>query len=714
MSQIEHLQQPPCPAVPPYSPAAMPTQNLRDKPEVQPVVESWLTHTAQLLAFGGASLLTVYATYEMWVIVSGLQATVLQWAWLVLFVLSFGWIAFSAASALAGLLPTRRKVVIKPDKSATSAPALTALVMPVYNEDPADTCAALEVMAKGLVEIGRAQEFEVFIISDTRDPLLWVKETAGFQRLREQLAESIPVWYRRRYDNRGRKAGNVRSFISDWGGRYEYIVILDADSLLDPTTMTEMVDRMKADPALGLLQTVPRLHRGETLFARLQQFAGFLYGPTVARGVAAWQGRSGNFWGHNAILRVSAFAASCGLPELVGKPPFGGSILSHDFVEAALMRRAGWRVTMAPDLEGSWEEAPPTLLDVAARDRRWAQGNLQHLKVIPAQGLAWPNRAHLIIGIMSYLASPLWLAMIALGFLIAIQALLTQPTYFSEPFQLFPNWPQFDAERMIGLFVFSMAVLLTPKAIGFVSSILDRRRRQAAGGGWRLTVSTVIEVILSALYAPILMMIQSHQIYQILRGRDAGWRPQCRSAEDKVHWRDVWGRHWFHVLVAVCVGSILAYLSPILLAWLSPTLLGLLLAPWLSAYSGSSRVGRALARARLLMISEETHPPPLYSAYARAQQDYHETCAKITPQRLAEDGSVRRRHFDSVLPPPAPERGLPDAIRLLAAAKIADAQDISEIFHWLGKDELLAVLADRELFERISVSGTPAPLGVET
>ena len=168
----------------------------------------------------------------------------------------------------------------------------------------------------------------------------------------------------------------------------------------------------------------------------------------IARGVAAWSGNEGNYWGHNAIIRVAAFAEACGLPQLPGRKPFGGHVLSHDFVEAALMRRAGWKVRMAPDLDGSWEESPPSLVDVAVRDRRWAQGNLQHSKIIGADGLALTNRAHFFIGIMSYLSSPLWLMLLIVGFALTLQATLIRPEYFSRTFQLFPDWPRFDAERM--------------------------------------------------------------------------------------------------------------------------------------------------------------------------------------------------------------------------------------------------------------------------
>src|SRR5690606_32740800 len=260
-----------------------------------------------------------------------------------------------------------------------------------------------------------------------------------------------------------------------WGARYDHLLILDADSVMEADTILKLAGRMEAEPRLGILQTVPMLVGGSSLFGRLQQFAGRLYGPVIARGTAAWQGTDGNYWGHNAMIRTRAFAQACGLPDLPGRKPFGGHILSHDFVEAALIRRAGWQVRMDPDLRGSFEGAPPSLIDSAARDRRWAQGNLQHVKVIGARGLRWPSRVHFAIGIGSYLMSPIWLAMLVTGGMLALRAGLAQPRYFADTFQLFPDWPVFDAERMLGLLPLATGRLLLPKFLGLFHSLLKSR-----------------------------------------------------------------------------------------------------------------------------------------------------------------------------------------------------------------------------------------------
>jgi membrane glycosyltransferase len=413
----------------------------------------------------------------------------------------------------------------------------------------------------------------------------------------------------------------------------------------------------------------------------------------VARGLAAWQGGDGNYWGHNAIIRTAAFAACCGLPDLPGKQPLGGPILSHDFVEAALMRRAGWRVEMATDLGGSWEESPPSLIAAAARDRRWAQGNLQHLKVIAARGLTWPSRVHLAIGIMSYCASPIWLLLIVFGFALSLQANFVKPEYFPEGFQLFPTWPLFDSERMTRLFVATMGVLLLPKAIGLVSALGSAELRRGAGGGGCLMASALVELVLSALYAPIMMVIHSRHLYEILAGRDSGWSPQRRDAGE-TRWAEAWQRHRWHMATGLTTAAAAWFLSPMIMAWLSPCLIGLVLAAPLSRASGSRRIGEALWRMGLLATPEE-HGPPRILQDLRSRSSCTPPLPKDGILALATDGAVRDAHFRWARPAPR-RRGAPDAAYLTAAEKIAEAETLEEALAWLDASE------------RVHVAGHPA------
>ncbi|MBL8267745.1 glucans biosynthesis glucosyltransferase MdoH, partial [Steroidobacter sp.] len=456
-------------AMPFERPIDMPVQDLRHAPQVVRALGPAPARAifARALAILGTLGITGYALFEMLSIVEFSKMTVLQGVMIFFFTVTFAWIAFSAASSIVGLLVPLHI----PKTQATLVGSRTALLMPIYNEDPAATTAALQAMAEALAQAGAAQHFEIVIISDTTQVDPWINESLAIDRLRRELREVMPVWYRRRWHNTGRKAGNVEEFVKRWGGRYDYMIVLDADSLMSAETLIELVRRMQGDAHLGILQTVPMLHGHYSLFSRIQQFAGRVYGGIIARGVAAWSGNEGNYWGHNAIIRVSAFAEACGMPQLPGRKPFGGHVMSHDFVEAALMRRAGWKVRMAPDLDGSWEESPPSLIDVAVRDRRWAQGNLQHTKIIGADGLSTISRGHFFIGIMSYLSSPLWLMLLVVGFALTLQATLIRPEYFSRSFQLFPDWPKFDAERMTQLFIFTMVVLFIPKVLGMLRSL---------------------------------------------------------------------------------------------------------------------------------------------------------------------------------------------------------------------------------------------------
>jgi membrane glycosyltransferase len=651
------------------------------------------TILARLLTFGGALALTVYASREMIAVVTfGTVASSLQWTMVVLFTITFGWIALPAAAAVAGVLLGGTRL-----RGATNVPVMqrTALVMPVYNENPAASFAALEAMADSLLE-REATAFEIFVLSDTTSPEVYIKETAAFQALREKLGDRMRVWYRRRSDNAGRKAGNLHDFVTRWGGRYDFMIVLDADSILTAETLLTLVREMAADPNLGLLQTVPRLAGGQTLFARLQQFATAVYGPIVGRGIAAWQGDDGNYWGHNAIVRVRAFAAAAGLPTLPGKRPFGGMIMSHDFVEAALLRRAGWAVRMLPTVGGSWEDSPPSLLDVAARDRRWAQGNIQHLAVIGARGFTWSNRLHMAIGVMSYFASPLWFALISVGLATAADIATVQYQYFTDERSLFPRWPQFDTPRMIQLFIVAMVTLLLPKLLGLLRSFVNRELARTVNP-LRVLLGVITETLLSALYAPIMMMMQSRQVLEILFGQDSGWATQRRK-HVRTPWLTLIRRHWVQTVAGLVVALALFEVSVPLFLWMTPALAGLVLALPLSAASGSVGLGKLLRALGLLVVPEEVEAPRIVGLRDEIEQRLTAMLDGITIERLLHDDLARQRHFAAVQPRPAPTRGHPDIMFMTARAKLGDAHTAAEALAWLTPQERLAVLGDRDLF----------------
>lgn len=680
-------------SVPPPAELDMPEQNLkRYVRERRLGWPSLRTILARLVTFGGALALTVYATYEMIAVVSLGVVSALQWAMVALFAITFGWIALTAAAAVSGVLFGGARLCAKRDLRVEQR---TALVMPVYNEDPAGTFAALFAMAEALLE-EEAKNFEIFVLSDTTRPDIYVKETAAYHALREKLGDRMRVWYRRRPDNVGRKVGNLQDFVTRWGGRYDFMIVLDADSVLAPDTLIKLVREMAADPNLGLLQTVPRLVGGKTLFARLQQFAGRVYGPIVARGIASWQGDDGNYWGHNAIIRVRAFAAAAGLPVLPGKKPFGGAILSHDFVEAALLRRAGWAVRMLPTLGGSWEDSPPSLLDVAARDRRWAQGNIQHLAVIGSQGFTFSNRMHMAIGVMSYLASPLWFALIVVGLGTAAHIATVQFEYFTDEMSLFPRWPIFDSERMIRLFIIAMVTLLTPKILGVLRALVDWELLRKVNP-LRIVLGAVAETILSALYAPISMLMQVRQVSEILIGQDSGWTTQSRK-HARLPWGMLFRRHWLQTLCGLVVSIVLLYVSPPLFLWMSPALVGLVFALPLSAASGSVLLAKVARFLGFLTVPEEVDVPRVIALRDDAEARLEELLDGVTIERLLSDEVARQRHFAAVQPRPPATRGHPDVMFITARAKLGDAHTAAEALSWLSPPERMAVLGDRDLF----------------
>jgi membrane glycosyltransferase len=686
-------------ALPPEARLEMPTQSLRrwssadERKRLSPWRTPWLS---RLLVFGSALLLTAYGAREMYEVVSVSRTTALQYVLLVLFTVNFSWIALAFTSAILGFVV----LLLKRGETqrTTSLSQRTVIVMPIYNESTARTFAAVAAIRESVDATGLGANFDYFILSDTTNPDVWIAEERAFVALRERLGADARLYYRHRPKNHHRKAGNIADFVTRWGGRYEHMVVLDADSLMTGTCIVRLAAAMEADPDAGIIQSLPLIINRNTLFARLQQFAARVYGPVIATGLAQWAGRDCNYWGHNAIIRTRAFAAHCGLPDLKGKPPFGGHILSHDFVEAALIRRAGWAVYMLPDLNGSYEESPPSLIDLSARDRRWCQGNLQHGRVMFASGLKWSTRQHFATGIMAYLASPFWLMQLVVGIALVLQVKYARPEYFTNEFTLVPVWPRFDPERSLALFGLTMAILLAPKLFGWLLTMLNGAERRACGGGIRLTLSAILEVIMSALLAPIMMVIQSGSVFQIIAGRDTGWNPQRRD-DGSIPFHDIVRRHRVHTALGVFTGIIAFLIATSLFAWMSPTILGLLLAIPLSWASGQLAIGLWLKRHKFLLTPEEGAPPAIATRANQLQVEFARHGFDDADGLLAihQHPEIAEAH-EAMLPAAVSQpRGQIEADRALAQAKLVDARTIEEAMAWLKPKERMIVLHDRAL-----------------
>lgn len=689
------------PATPPESRLVMPVQSFRawNKAERRrpAAPANWTTPwLKRLFVFGGGMALTAYGAWEMYHVVSVSRTTSLQYVLLALFTINFSWIALAFTSAVLGFFG----VLLGAGKAAHADTLRhrTVVVMPVYNETTARTFAALAAIRESVEATGLGAHFDYFVVSDTTNPDIWIAEERAFLALRERLGPGSRVYYRHRPKNHHRKAGNIADFVTRWGGHYEHMVVLDADSLMTGTCIVRLAAAMEADPDAGIIQSLPLIINRNTFFARLQQFAARVYGPVIATGLAMWSGRDGNYWGHNAIIRTRAFADHCGLPDLKGKPPFGGHVLSHDFVEAALIRRAGWSVYMLPDLTGSYEESPPSLIDVSVRDRRWAQGNLQHSRIIGAKGFVLPTRQHFATGIMGYLASPFWLMQLVVGILIVLQVNYARPEYFTQEFTLFPVWPRFDPERALRLFALTMAILLAPKLFGLLLTLFRTRLRRAGGGAIRLILSALIEVLFSAFFAPIMMLIQSGSVFQILLGRDTGWNPQRRD-DGSIPFRDIVRRHRTHTVLGVVTGVSAFMIATSLFAWMSPTIIGLVLAIPLSWASGQLAIGLWLKRHKLLLTPEEGEPPQIVLRANALQAEFaaagYDDADGLTA--LHADAELRHAH-ELMLPDAQPRRrGEIEPDRAVAQAKLVDAEAIEDAAIWLKPKERMVVLHDRAL-----------------
>ncbi|WP_246587990.1 glucans biosynthesis glucosyltransferase MdoH [Paracoccus bogoriensis] len=681
-------------AMPPEAPLAMPVQDFRSPPRGGPArhMNSLRVWLARLVAFGGTAAIAALGFRQM-LATFGTDPTLMQIAFLTLFVPTFAWVGFSFCATVAGFLAPR---LTTPDDPGN---ARLAVVMPIYHENATASISLLVALAREIATEGMAERTEIFVLSDSRDASIAVQESQALAAAR--ALSPLPIWYRRRADNEDRKSGNIAEFLRRWGGRFDQFVVLDADSVMTGKTIRELSARMSADPSVGLIQTMPMLVGGETILARQTQFAGRVYGPMIARGVSAWSGDTGNYWGHNAIIRTEAFTQACGLPRLPGRPPFGGTILSHDFVEAAALCRAGWKVRLDHDLRGSYEGCPPTLMDMAARERRWAQGNLQHARLLGMRGMRGISRVHFVIGMMSFLMSPIWLALILVGLVLSATVLLSTPEYFPNAYQLFPEWPVFDSRRMLWLFAIAMALLLLPKFIATFRA-WARPLARNSGGRVRIFASALFETVLSALIAPVQMLVQTRQIAEILRGRDSGWNPQIRAGHVP-GWGLVLRHHWSHVLLGLGTLVVLWQFSPPQLIWLSPILAGLILSPLTARLSASAVLGRWTRMRGLLVTPEERDPPSILTeaaAIARALP------APITGReallRLGRDPQVMRNHL-AALPPSEGE--LPTAralLRVTAGAKIDHARSQSEALDYLDPAETDALVSDRALLARWS------------
>ncbi len=520
-----------------------------------------------------------------------------------------------------------RRITRADYRAQSIAGASTAIVFPIYNENIVRVYEGLRATYESLAQTGQLEHFDFFILSDSTDPDKWVEEERHWYELIRDLDALGRIYYRRRTDNEGRKSGNVRDFLNAWGRRYRYFLVCDADSVMRGETLVDLVKLMELHPTVGLIQTVPALVNAESLFGRIQQFSNRLYAPVFIAGLNYWALNLGNYWGHNAIIRTEPFMQHCDLPQLPGHKPFGGQILSHDFVEAALLSRANWEVWLAYDLEGSYEEVPQGMIENAQRERRWCQGNLQHSLVLFAKGLRGVNRLHLLLGICGYLAGPLWLV-----FLLTFNWIHWYQKYTGLSEIMVHGYLTNLSSTAHAFLVFSicMAVLLLPKALALVDLAFDWERRRAFGGLARTTVGVVGETIFSTLHAPLLMLWHTRFVVTNLFGASVGWSQQKRGP-DGTTWLSAIRRHWGHTLIGLVWGVFMWQLNQILFWWFTPVFTGMVLSIPLSVWTSRRSLGARARKLGLFLTPEETKPP-VELVSLRSQLRIHEMTDDTTPR----------------------------------------------------------------------------------
>jgi len=480
----------------------------------------------------------------------------------------------------------------KPDAVSASR---TAVIMPTRNEDPAEVIRRLGAMASWLESDTPDEHYEFFILSDTNDLAIARQEEEAFTAWQQCSTRPERLHYRRRTTNEGFKAGNVREFLERHGENFDYMLVLDSDSVMSAEAIRRLVSIMDVDSKLGILQPLIVGLPSASPFARIFQY-GMRHGMRVfSTGSAWWQGDEGPYWGHNALIRIAPFRDHCHLPDIPKDRFLGGQILSHDQVEAVLMRRAGFEVRVLPLEDGSFEDNPPTLPDFLARDLRWCQGNMQYVNLLNLEGARLIGRQQLLFAILMYVGAPAWMLFLGIGLGHAI----TGTALFSS---------SVDLSLGIGLFITMMTITFAPKLLGIVDVLVSSTKRRLFGGPGTIAKSASVDLLFGFLSGPVLALTHTIFIVGLLFGRTVQWTAQQRRGRI-VSMGEALQNLWPHTLVGAGMTLALALTAPTVLPWALPILLGLMLAVPFACLTTHPGIGRWLSNNRFCATPEEIKPP---------------------------------------------------------------------------------------------------------
>lgn len=594
---------------------SLPDAAISDPSDAPPNAQAYWQHSGnlrRLVLLALVLLQTMLATYFMSEVLPYHGAEPLERMILGLFALLFCWVSAGFWTAMTGFLVLMRgddPYLISHEAAGPKRivpEARSAIVMPICNEDVARVFAGLRATYASVLRHGDLDRFDFFILSDSSQADLCVAEMQAWAALCGEVDGFGRIFYRHRRRRVKRKSGNIDDFCRRWGADYRYMVILDADSVMSGECLSTLVRLMEAHPDAGIIQTAPRAAGRDTLYARIQQFSTRVYGPLFTAGLHYWQLGESHYWGHNAIIRLAPFMKHCALAPLPGVGNLSGPILSHDFVEASLMRRAGWAVWIAYDLDGSYEEMPPNLLDELSRDRRWCQGNLMNFRLFLARGMHIVHRAVFVTGVMAYLSAPLWALFLVLSSVLLATHTLIDPQYFVTPRQLFPIWPEWHPEKALALVSATASILFLPKILSVLLIVV--KGAKGFGGTVRVSLSMLIELLFSMMLAPVRMLFHTRFVLGAFLGWSLRWQSPAR-ADNETGWREALQRHGWHGLLGLTWGGLVYWLNPWFIWWLMPIVGSLALSVPLSVLSSRASLGRSLRRIGLFTIPEETNAP---------------------------------------------------------------------------------------------------------